>query len=195
MFARFARQWGMSTFLRETLATPLGQLVLVSDTDGALLGVDFVDTEARLQRSLERRLGRKGWRLERAQRGLDSLRLQALRAYFQGALDALHVLPVQLQGSDLQREAWSALRAIAAGHTETYAELAARIGRVGGARAIGSAVAANPLLLVLPCHRIVGANGALTGYAAGIERKRWLLEHEGVLARLPSGASGRALRV
>jgi methylated-DNA-[protein]-cysteine S-methyltransferase len=185
----------MSTLLRETLATPLGQLVLVSDADGALLGADFVDTEARLQRSLERRFGRAGWRLERAQRGLDSPRLQALRAYFQGALHALHGLPLQLHGSDLQREVWPALRAVAPGRTESYAELAARIDRAGSARAIGTAVAANPLLLVLPCHRIVGAGGALTGYAAGIERKRWLLEHEGVLPRLPSGASGRALRV
>ncbi len=185
----------MNALLRETLATPLGQLVLVSDDGGCLHALGFFDEEARLLSALDRLHGRGSVRLQRAERGADSTRLQTLRRYFAGELDALQSLPVALAGSEFQRATWEALRSIPAGRTERYAELAERIGHSGSARAVGAAVGANPLLLVLPCHRIVGANGALTGYAAGIERKRWLLEHEGVLARLPSGASGRALRV
>lgn len=185
----------MNPLLRETLATPLGQVVLVSDDEGRLHGLSFFDEEARLLAALDRLYGRGSVRLQRAERGADSTRLQGLRRYFSGELDALDSLPVALAGSEFQRATWAALRAVPAGRTERYADLAARIGHGGSARAVGAAVGANPLLLVLPCHRIVGAKGALTGYAAGIERKRWLLEHEGVLARLPSGASGRALRV
>lgn len=179
---------------QEPLATPLGKLVVHTQADGRLVAVDWLDNRERIQAHLDRRYGREGWRAHALHTG-GSPHIEALRSYFQGACDALSALEVDLQGSPLQLQTWHALRALPAGRTETYAQLAARIGRAGSARAVGAAMGANPLLLVLPCHRVVGARGALAGYAAGIERKRWLLEHEGVLARLENGASGRAVRV
>lgn len=180
---------GMTSLVRESLATPLGKLLVFSTSDGRLAVVDWLDTFHRLPD-----VRRAALTAAQPASG-ESAAVAALRRYFAGDLQALDALDVDPQGSPLQQQAWAALRAIPAGRTCSYAELAERIGRAGSARAVGAAVGANPLLLVLPCHRVVGAKGALTGYAAGLERKRWLLEHEGVLPRLPSGASGRALRV
>lgn len=185
---------GMHLLRLEALATPLGKLRLYSGVDDTLVAVDWLDIRERTHALLDRRFGRGSWRADPREHA-PTAAMDAMRRYFAGARAALDGLSIDLQGSPLQDEVWAALRAVPAGRTEAYAQLAARIGRPGSARAIASAVAANPLLLVLPCHRIVGAGGALAGYAAGIERKRWLLEHEGALARLASGASGRALRV
>jgi len=87
-------------------------------------------------------------------------------------------IPLDLRGSAFQRRVWAELRAIPPGETVTYGELARRVGRPGAARAVGSAVARNPVSIVVPCHRVVGSDGSLTGYAGGVERKRWLLAHE-----------------
>ena len=180
---------GMTSLVRERLATPLGKLLVFSSQDGRLAVVDWLDT-------LDRLPAARHAALTTAQpAAAETAAVAALRRYFAGDLQALDALDVDPQGSPLQLQVWAALRAIPAGRTCTYAELAERIGRAGSARAVGAAVGANPLLLVLPCHRVVGASGALTGYAAGLERKRWLLEHEGLLPRLAHGASGRALRV
>ena len=106
----------------------------------------------------------------------------ALVAYFDGDLSALDALKLDITGTPFQRRVWGAVRDIEAGRTASYAEIARAIGaRPGAARAVGAANGANPVLLIVPCHRVVGAAGALTGYAAGIERKRSLLEHEGAL--------------
>lgn len=179
----------MTSLSRESLATPLGKLLVFSTPDGHLAVVDWLDTLDRLPATRRAALA-----AARAAPG-ESPAVAALRRYFEGDFQALETLTVDTPGSALQRLVWSALRAIPPGQTCSYAELAARIDRAGSARAVGAAVGANPLLLVLPCHRVVGARGALTGYAAGLERKRWLLEHEGLLPRLAHGASGRALRV
>ena len=88
-------------------------------------------------------------------------------------------LPVETGGTEFQREVWRALRAIPAGETRSYGALASSIGRASAVRAVGLANGANPIGVVVPCHRVIGQNGALTGYAGGIERKRWLLAHEG----------------
>jgi len=101
----------------------------------------------------------------------------ALDAYFADGATTFD-LPLDLRGSAFQRAVWVALRAIPPGETITYAELARRIGRPGAARAVGSAVARNPVSIVVPCHRVVGSDGSLTGYAGGVERKQWLLAHE-----------------
>jgi methylated-DNA-[protein]-cysteine S-methyltransferase len=101
----------------------------------------------------------------------------ALDEYFADGAIAFD-LPLDLRGSDFQRAVWAMLRVIPPGETVTYAELARRIGRPGAARAVGSAVARNPVSIVVPCHRVVGSDGSLTGYAGGIDRKRWLLAHE-----------------
>lgn len=181
----------MSSLVRESLATPLGKLLVFSTVDGRLVIVDWLDSLERLRASSVRDRALSSARSASSA----SAALTALRRYFSGDLQALDGLEVALDGSPLQEQVWAALRAIPAGQVCSYAELAAHIGRAGSTRAVAAAVAANPLLLVLPCHRVVGANGALTGYAAGLERKRWLLEHEGLLPRLMHGASGRATRV
>lgn len=105
----------------------------------------------------------------------------AVRAYFAGAIDALEGLPVETRGTAFEIEVWQALRRIPPGHTWSYRDLANAIGRPKAVRAVGAANGKNPVSLVLPCHRVIGADGSLTGYGGGLERKAWLLRHEGAL--------------
>jgi methylated-DNA-[protein]-cysteine S-methyltransferase len=102
----------------------------------------------------------------------------AIARYFAGELRAIDVLPVATAGTPFQREVWSALRKIPCGTTISYGRLAADLGRPAAVRAVGLANGSNPIGVVVPCHRVIGANGSLTGYGGGIERKRWLLDHE-----------------
>lgn len=102
----------------------------------------------------------------------------SLRAYLGGRLDALDDLSVDPGGTEFQRRVWAALRQVPSGTTVTYGEMAADLGRPGAARAVGRAVATNPVWLVIPCHRVVPAGGGVGGYAGGPDRKRWLLDHE-----------------
>ena len=104
---------------------------------------------------------------------------EALEAYFAGELARLDGIDCATGGTPFQRAVWAALREIPAGRTLSYGALAARLGHPTAARAVGLANGANPIGIVIPCHRLVGANGALTGYGGGLERKRWLLAHEG----------------
>jgi methylated-DNA-[protein]-cysteine S-methyltransferase len=106
-----------------------------------------------------------------------------LARYFAGEIGALDTLAVELNGTPFQKTTWQALRRIPAGTTISYAELAKRIGEPSAVRAVGSANGANPVAVIVPCHRVIGANGALTGYGGGLDRKQWLLAHEGVLSR------------
>jgi methylated-DNA-[protein]-cysteine S-methyltransferase len=103
---------------------------------------------------------------------------RALDAYFAGDLRSLAALPIDPGGSDFQRAVWDALRAVPVGETVSYGALARAVGRPGAARAVGAACGANPVWLVVPCHRAIGSDGHLVGYAAGLERKSWLLAHE-----------------
>lgn len=105
------------------------------------------------------------------------------RRYFAGELAALDGVPVELNGTEFQKQVWLALRRIPSGATISYAELARRIGKASAVRAAGSANGANPVAVIVPCHRVIGSNGSLTGYGGGIERKQWLLAHEGVVHR------------
>ena len=107
---------------------------------------------------------------------------QRLRDYFAGDLTALDAIEVEPQGTEFERKVWRALLRVRPGTTVTYGELAIRAGYPGAARAVGGACGSNPIAVVIPCHRVVGANGSLTGYGGGMERKRWLLDHEGTLA-------------
>ena len=106
---------------------------------------------------------------------------RAVAAYFAGELDALSDLPVAVRGTAFETAVWQALRQIPAGHTWSYAALAASLGRPRAVRAVGRANGKNPVSLVLPCHRVIGADGRLVGYGGGLERKAWLLRHEGAL--------------
>jgi len=103
---------------------------------------------------------------------------RALADYFAGAVDALGAVSRRIAGTPFQRAVWQALPDIPAGETESYGALAARLGVPKAVRAVGAANGANPISLVLPCHRVIGADGSLTGYGGGLERKRWLLVHE-----------------
>jgi methylated-DNA-[protein]-cysteine S-methyltransferase len=103
----------------------------------------------------------------------------AINSYFAGELTAIDTLPVQTAGTPFQREVWYALRRIPCGTTVSYGKLAEQIGRPSAVRAVGLANGSNPIGVVVPCHRVIGANGSLTGYGGGMERKRWLLQHEG----------------
>lgn len=116
---------------------------------------------------------------------------RALDAYFAGDLSALDDLPVDLDGcSPFSSAVLVALKGVAAGSVTTYGELARAVGRAGAARAVGRAVGANPVPLVIPCHRVLASGGRLGGYSAGPDRKRWLLSHEGVRPSQASAGSG-----
>lgn len=164
------------------MATPLGDLILVFDAGGVLAGSDYGDHEDRLHRLLSRRMGRHVLRSGPVPSAVQA----AITAYFSGELTAIDGIPVRLNGTPFQNRAWAALRQIPPGEPATYADQAARIGNPRAARAVGSANHANPYSLIVPCHRVIGASGALTGYAGGLERKRWLLDHERRLARARS---------
>lgn len=104
--------------------------------------------------------------------------LAALRAYFAGDLDAIDAVAVEMNGTPFQQRVWAALRGVRAGTTTSYSAIARAIGAPAAVRAVGAANGANPVALIVPCHRIIGSNGSLTGYGGGIDRKRWLLQHE-----------------
>ena len=111
----------------------------------------------------------------------------ALAAYFRGDLTALDAVQVDPEGTPFQRRVWAGLRTIPAGTTTSYGALARAIGLpIAASRAVGAANGANPIWIVVPCHRVIGASGDLTGYAGGLDVKRWLLEHEGAAARRPA---------
>lgn len=156
------------------MATPIGDLILVSDAGGVLVGSDYADHESRLHQLLTRRLG--GYDLVSA--SVPTATRSAVDAYFAGELSAIDTIPVRLNGSPFQNLAWAALRQIPPGQPASYGNQAARIGNPKAARAVGSSNHNNPYNLIVPCHRVIGSGGALTGYAGGLERKRWLLDHE-----------------
>jgi methylated-DNA-[protein]-cysteine S-methyltransferase len=158
------------------LATPIGEALLVCDDGGRLRALDWHDGEPRLRRLLRRHYG-PAILLEPGcpPRAVT----EALEAYFAAELARLDDVDCATGGTPFQRMVWAALRRIPAGRTLSYGALAARLGHPRAARAVGLANGANPIGIVIPCHRLVGANGALTGYAGGLARKRWLLAHEG----------------
>lgn len=163
-------------FLTETLPTPIGTLVVISDKSGHLRAIDWVDYEDRMRRLLARHYGADGVILTPA---MESSRLaSALAAYFEGNLHAIDSLLTATAGTPFQIRVWNALREIPAGQTVSYADLARRIGQPTAVRAVGLANGANPVSIVVPCHRVIGADGSLTGYGGGLDRKRWLLNHE-----------------
>jgi methylated-DNA-[protein]-cysteine S-methyltransferase len=164
----------------ERQPSPLGTLLLVTSSDGLLRALDYEAYEPRMLRLLSIHYG--SHELCEGPRTPELMR--ALEAYFAGDLTVLDGLPIATGGTPFQRAVWQALRAIPAGTTVSYGELAARLGQPGAARAVGLANGKNPIAIVVPCHRVIGADGSLTGYAGGTERKRWLLAHETTGAQL-----------
>jgi methylated-DNA-[protein]-cysteine S-methyltransferase len=163
----------------DRLPTPIGEALLLTDDDGLLRALDWEDHEPRLRRLAQRHYGDVelvGGPAPRAVRG-------ALGDYFAGDPTAIAGLAWRTRGTPFQRQVWAALCDIPLGETLSYAGLAARIGAPKAVRAVGLANGANPVGVVVPCHRVIGTNGSLTGYGGGLERKRWLLAHEGAIPR------------
>ena len=161
---------------RDRVTSPIGTILLVTDGEGWLRALDFEDHAERMHRLLRRHYGAGGYTLASGEAPAQVV--DALHAFFAGDLSAVDAIRVATAGTSFQRRVWSALRRIPAGTTTSYGALAARLGMAGAARAVGLANGSNPVGIVVPCHRVVGAGGALTGYGGGIERKRWLLAHE-----------------
>jgi methylated-DNA-[protein]-cysteine S-methyltransferase len=164
----------------EWIETPIGEMAIVSDGEGNLRATIWRERDRRLEETLQLQYGKNGFTLEKS--GKRNGLAEAVRRYFAGELRVIDTLPVQMAGTEFQREVWGALREIPCGTTVSYMELARRIGRPKAVRAVGLANGSNPVGVVVPCHRVIGADGSLTGYGGGIERKRWLLEHEGALS-------------
>lgn len=156
---------------------PIGPVLLAATDDGVLVALDFGAPEDRMLALLRSRFGPDDVQFTDADDpcGLAS----AVRAYFDGDVAALDRVPADGGGTPFQRLVWAALREIPAGETRSYGQVAARLGRPGASRAVGMANSQNPINLAVPCHRVIGSTGMLTGYGGGIERKQWLLAHEG----------------
>ncbi|UUO09153.1 methylated-DNA--[protein]-cysteine S-methyltransferase [Blastopirellula sp. J2-11] len=154
--------------------SPLGSLRIVTDEQENLRALDFHDYESRLHTLLTRHYG--AYELKEA--STPAKIRNALTHYFAGDLLAIEDLSICTGGTPFQCAIWQALRSIPASVTMSYGELARQVGKPNASRAVGLANGANPIAIVVPCHRIIGASGALTGYGGGLPRKRWLLDHE-----------------
>lgn len=163
----------MKDLYYDTLASPIGDLLLVVDGE-KLCSLDYVEYEQRMLTLLKRRYGS----LDLVRCGDPQGFSSRIQAYLNGDISGLDDIPVQTGGTAFQQQVWLALREIPLGSTTTYGKLAARIGRPSAYRAVGAANSLNPIAIVLPCHRVVGSDDSLTGYAGGLERKDWLLRHE-----------------
>ena len=158
----------------ERISTPVGTVLLVTDGEGAVRALDFDDYEDRMLRLLARHYGP----VVLSPGASPAPVRAAIAAYFAGDRQALDGIAVRTGGTEFQRQVWAALRAIPAGETRSYGQLAAAIDRPKAVRAVGLANGSNPVGIIVPCHRVIGADGTLTGYAGGLERKKWLLAHE-----------------
>ncbi|WP_437479146.1 methylated-DNA--[protein]-cysteine S-methyltransferase [Sorangium sp. So ce1014] len=169
--------------LLDEIESPLGVMLLAAG-GGMVHGLEFADNGPRLRASLEARYGAVTLRSAADPHGFSG----RLRAYWRGDLGALSGVPVEPGGTPFQRRVWAEVQRILPGATRAYGEVAASLGQPSASRAVGLANGRNPVCLVIPCHRVVGARGDLTGYAGGLPRKRWLLAHEGA-----SGKTGARL--
>jgi O-6-methylguanine DNA methyltransferase len=159
-----------------TMASPIGPLTIAARGPRVCLlhfGADGADPRAMLGR---------WYRDEPIELHPDPAgAVSALREYFGGSMAALDGIEVEMNGTPFQKRVWAALRSVRCGTTTSYAAIAKTINAPKAVRAVGAANGANPVAVIVPCHRIIGTNGSLTGYGGGLERKRWLLQHEGVL--------------
>ncbi len=163
-------------------ASPIGKILIVFDDDKAMRALDFEDYEDRMFRLLRRHYGEREKGYTMSPRPLPGEFTAALQDYFAGNTQALDGIVVRTGGTPFQKSVWSALRGIPAGTTLSYGALADRLDSPRAVRAVGLANGANPISIVVPCHRVIGADGSLTGYGGGLERKQWLLNHEGALS-------------
>jgi len=163
----------------DRIESPIGTILIISDGT-RLCALDYRGYDHRMNAFLAARYGAYDLHDAEDPGGATS----AVRAYLGGDLRALDTLAVDTGGTPFQERVWAELRRIPVGTTITYGELAIRVtGGISASRAVGHANSLNPVAIVVPCHRVIGADATLTGYAGGLERKRWLLEHEGVRLR------------
>ena len=163
----------------DRLATPIGEALIVTDEEGYLRALDWADCEPSMARLLRLHYGSAVPEPGAAPGNVKRL----LRSYFEGELGCLAAIEWRTAGTPFQRSVWTGLTTIAPGRTLSYGALAAKLGCPKSVRAVGLANGANPISVVVPCHRVIGADGSLTGYGGGIERKRWLLDHENAAYR------------
>jgi methylated-DNA-[protein]-cysteine S-methyltransferase len=153
----------------DRLATPIGDAMIVADEDGYLRALDWADHQDDMLRTLRA-----------PEAGVIPCAIKTrLRDYFDGDISSLRAIEWRTAGTSFQQAVWASLTAIAPGETRSYGALATILGCPKAVRAVGRANGANPISVVVPCHRVIGNDGSLTGYGGGIERKRWLLRHEG----------------
>jgi methylated-DNA-[protein]-cysteine S-methyltransferase len=170
----------------DRLATPIGESLIVTDEAGALRAFDWADRESGMVRLLRLHYGSMAPEPGAAPAYMKRL----LRRYFEGEPGCLANIEWRTGGTPFQRAVWTGLTTIAPGQTLSYGALATRLGCPKAVRAVGTANGSNPISVVVPCHRVIGADGSLTGYGGGLTRKRWLLNHEGAAFRdLPARAA------
>src|SRR5215212_7641696 len=162
-----------------TIDSPLGPLTLAS-REGRVCLLHFGAADGGVRQALYRWYPAETIEAH----GDPACAASSLQAYFDGTLNALDSIPVELNGTPFQKRVWEALRSVRPGTTAAYADIARMIQAPSAIRAVGAANGANPVAVIVPCHRIVGSNGSLTGYGGGLPRKQWLLEHEGLRLRL-----------
>ena len=162
--------------MTDRIPSPIGDIIVASDGK-VLHALDFEDYEDRMHRLLERYYGKVSFRAMQNPGGTSDI----IRRYLDGDIEAIASVAVRFSGSEFQNLCWGTLQSIPAGTTWSYGELAKRIGKPKASRAVGLANGSNPIAIVVPCHRVIGADGSLTGYGGGMERKRWLLAHEGAM--------------
>jgi methylated-DNA-[protein]-cysteine S-methyltransferase len=160
----------------DLIESPIGD-IMIAARDGVLLALEFVDVRERFDADLRARFGDCRLAPARNPFGLSD----RIRGYFAGDVAGVDAIAADGGGTEFQRQVWAALRQIPAGATLAYSELARKVGRPDAVRAVGAINGRNPISIVVPCHRVIGKDGSLTGYGGGVERKRWLLRHEGAL--------------
>jgi O-6-methylguanine DNA methyltransferase len=168
-------KYGDNKVFVSTLSTPIGEMLVMETQQGICL-LEFQDRKG-LEREVQLILQKIKGKLIEGGCNFFTLLSEEMEAYFQDCLSPFSV-PLDLLGTEFQKQVWIALIEIPVGQTRTYSQLAKSIGNSKAIRAVGSANARNPIAIVIPCHRLIGANGSLTGYGGGLWRKEWLLQHE-----------------
>jgi methylated-DNA-[protein]-cysteine S-methyltransferase len=162
--------------LSDSIPTPIGDMMLLA-SDGVMLLLEFVDAEGRVEREISARFSNTEITPASNPFGFS----ERIADYFAGDLNTIDDIPTDGGGTEFQKRVWAGLRQIPCGTTISYGELATRLGDKNAMRAVGLANGRNPISIVVPCHRVIGANGSMTGYGGGMARKEWLLRHEGAL--------------
>ena len=162
------------TFFFDVIDSPIGKLAIAADQKGAMRMLSFDGDGERWRKDFARRFPGANLVARRDPFGHAS----ALKAYFAGDMNVLDKIPVVFAGTSFQNKVWKALRRIPVGQTLSYGALAKKIGEPKAMRAVGLANGSNPIAVIVPCHRVIGSDGSLTGFGGGLPRKKWLLEHE-----------------